>query len=124
MSDFLPVVALTPSITQSSPTEASLLGHARGLEDSSNPDRMRRSAQEFESILLSQWLEQAREAFAGVPGGEEEDSDDPGHDQMWSLGSQSLATAVTKSGGVGIAKLLVGYLEKQHGASNQAISKK
>jgi len=123
MPDSVPVLTLTPGIAPSVPQEASLLARAQSLTSASTPDKIKRSAQDFEAILLSQWLEQAREAFAGVPGGDE-DNDDPGQSQMLGLGMQALASAVSKSGGVGIARMIEHYLDKQSGIPAAPIGKK
>jgi len=81
--------------------------------DSQRPDKVERAAREFESILLTQWLEQAHSAFAGVPGGDEEEGDDDGAGQLRSLGMQALATGVSKAGGLGIARMILHQLQKQ-----------
>ena len=123
MPDSNSLLALTPAVTQTPPGTSSLLARAPGLEAGASPGKIRRSAQEFESILLSQWLEQAREAFAGVPGGDE-DNDDPGQGQMMALGMQALASAVVKSGGVGIARMLEHFLTKQADGTAAKIGEK
>ncbi|HZD31395.1 MAG TPA: hypothetical protein VE779_07015 [Candidatus Angelobacter sp.] len=105
--------ALSPGFDSQLPSETALIGRARRLEASPGSGKTAQAAQEFESILLTQWLEQARQAFAGVPGGDDEEDADPGAGQMMSLGMHSLATAVTKQGGIGIARLLTHYLDKQ-----------
>ena len=53
--------------------------------------KIEKSAKEFESMLLSNWLQQAEQSMATVPGAED-DEDAAGRDQMMSLGVQSLAT--------------------------------
>jgi Rod binding domain-containing protein len=67
--------------------------------------RIEKSAKEFESMLLSSWLQQAEQSMATVPGAEDEE-DSAGRDQMMSLGVQSLSTAMVASGGIGIASLI------------------
>ncbi len=59
--------------------------------------KIEKSAQEFESMLLSNWLQQAEQSMATVPGAED-DEDAAGRDQMMSLGVQSLANV---AGGFG-----------------------
>ncbi|MDQ2844712.1 MAG: hypothetical protein M3Y72_27455 [Acidobacteriota bacterium] len=62
------------------------------------------SAQQFESILVGTWLNEAQQSFASVPGG---DTDrDAGGDQMMSLGVQSLSNSLAASGGLGIGKMI------------------
>lgn len=68
--------------------------------------KIEKGAKEFESMLLSSWLQQAEQSMATVPGAED-DEDAPGRDQMMSLGVQSLATSLSASGGIGIAAMIV-----------------
>ncbi|MGA9669761.1 MAG: hypothetical protein WBQ94_11155 [Terracidiphilus sp.] len=66
--------------------------------------KIEKGAKEFESILVGTWLQQAEQSFATLPGAE--DDQDPGKDQMMSLGVQTLSTSLTASGGLGIAKMI------------------
>ena len=67
--------------------------------------KIEKGAKEFESMLLSTWLQQAEQSMATVPGAED-DEDAAGRDQMMSLGVQSLASSLTASGGIGIAAMI------------------
>jgi Rod binding domain-containing protein len=67
--------------------------------------KIEKSAREFESMLLSNWLQQAEQSMASVPGADD-DEDAGAREQMMSLGVQSLATVMTASGGIGIAKMI------------------
>lgn len=62
------------------------------------------AAAEFESVLLGQWLGSAEKSFATVPGSDEDQ--DPGGEQMQSFAMQQLATVLTASGGIGIARIV------------------
>jgi Rod binding domain-containing protein len=73
--------------------------------------KIEKSAQEFESMLLSTWLTQAEQSMATVPGAED-DEDAAGRDQMMSLGVQSLANSMAASGGIGIGKMIAKALHK------------
>ena len=68
--------------------------------------RIEKGAREFEAMLLSNWLQQAEQSMASVPGAED-DEDAPGREQMMSLGVQSLAGSLASSGGIGIAAMIV-----------------
>ena len=72
-----------------------------GVEDG----KIEKGAKEFESMLLSTWLQQAEQSMATVPGAEDGE-DTSGRDQMMSLGVQSLSTAMVASGGIGIASMI------------------
>ena len=68
------------------------------------------AAKQFETMLLTQWLQDAESSFASVPGG---DSDtDAGSDQIKGLATQQLAGSFASSGGIGISKLVLAALTK------------
>jgi Rod binding domain-containing protein len=66
--------------------------------------KIEKGAKEFEAILVGSWLQQAEQSFATVPGAD--DDQDPGGQQMMSLGVQQLATAMAANGGLGIGKMI------------------
>jgi Rod binding domain-containing protein len=77
-----------------------------------NSANIRKSAREFEAVLLSHWLEQAEKSFATVPGGNKDEDADPGQDQFTSMAMQSVATALSgQNGGLGIASMVAKHLE-------------
>ncbi|HEY1802508.1 MAG TPA: hypothetical protein VGG46_16395 [Terriglobales bacterium] len=105
------------SLSQSAGTRA-----IQGLKsDSKSGDKAKieKSARDFESVLIGQWLEQAEKSFATVPGGDPDNQTDPGHDQLQGIATQSLSQALTKAGGLGIAHMLSKALEKAQQNSNQ-----
>jgi len=67
--------------------------------------KIEKSAREFESMLLSNWLQQAEQSMATVPGADD-DENAGAREQMMSLGVQSLANSMTASGGIGIASMI------------------
>jgi len=79
------------------------------LQQMKNPQtsdaKIDKSAQEFESMLLSTWLQQAESSMATVPGAED-DEDAGSREQMISLGVQSLSNSLAASGGIGIGKMI------------------
>jgi Rod binding domain-containing protein len=79
--------------------------------------RIEKSSREFEAMLLSNWLQQAEQSMASVPGAEDDDDSSSGRDQMMSLGVQSLATSLASSGGIGIAAMIAKAL---HSAADTA----
>jgi len=88
------------------PRENQLLQQIRSGKNDQNNSRIEKSAKEFESMLLSTWLQQAEQSMATVPGAEDEE-DSTGREQMMSLGVQSLSTAMVASGGIGIASMIM-----------------
>ena len=59
-------------------------------------------ANEFETMLLTQWLQSSDSTFGSVPG--EDDSASAGDDQIRSFALQQLASGIAAKGGVGIAR--------------------
>ena len=75
-------------------------------------DKIDKSAKDFEALLLTNWLQGAQESFASVPGGDEDADADPGRGQLQGLAMQSLGTALTAAGGVGLAHSIAQLLHK------------
>ena len=71
------------------------------------PSKLAKSAREFEAILLQSWLEKMNQSFVGT-----EESQDPAHDTVSSLGTQAIATALSARGGIGIADMLLRQLQR------------
>jgi len=74
--------------------------------------KIEKAGKDFESILLGNWLQQAEQSFAKVPGGDGEDGDDDdsSKDQFQGIAMQALAGSLTASGGIGIAKMITQHL--------------
>ena len=85
--------------------EQHALNQLQSAQGGKSDAKIEKSAREFESMLLSNWLQQAEQSMASVPGADD-DEDAGARDQMMSLGVQSLATEMTASGGIGIAKMI------------------
>lgn len=62
------------------------------------------SAQQFESMLLGQWLADAESSFGSTPGGDGDQ--DSGGEQMKDFGVRQLAGQLTAQGGIGIARIV------------------
>jgi len=91
--------------------------HQLNSAKSSNSDsKINKSAQEFESMLLSTWLQQAQQSMASVPGAEDDDDSSGTKEQVMSLGVQSLSQALAASGGIGIGKMIAHAL---HATANK-----
>jgi Rod binding domain-containing protein len=69
--------------------------------------KLRKAAQDFEGILISEMWEKFSESFTGLGG----ETPLAGSDTMNSLAVQTLSAAIAKSGGLGIGKMLVNALE-------------
>jgi Rod binding domain-containing protein len=93
--------------------EDHMINQLDSLKGSNDNAKIDKSAQEFESMLLGSWLQQAQQSMATVPGADD-DSDDSGglRDQMMSIGTQALSKAMAADGGIGIAKMIAQALHK------------
>lgn len=73
-----------------------------------DPAKLRKSATEFEALLLGQMLKSAREAGGtGITGTGE---DDDANSSLLELGEQQFAQAMAGSGSLGIAKMVMAGL--------------
>jgi Rod binding domain-containing protein len=88
---------------------ATQLGLTKDQQENAKIDK---SSRDFESILLSSWLQGAEKSFATVPGGDGEDDDDSSKDQFQGIAMQALGSSLTASGGIGIAKMIAQHLHK------------
>jgi Rod binding domain-containing protein len=95
--------------------EQKALQQMQSGQDSKSDTKIEKSAKEFESMLLSNWLQQAEQSMASVPGADD-DEDAGTRDQLMGLGVQSLATAMTNSGGIGIAAMIAKALHSAAGS--------
>jgi Rod binding domain-containing protein len=84
--------------------EDQMIQQAQLPKGPSDDAKIEKGAREFEAILVGSWLQQAEQSFATVPGAD--DDQDPGGEQMMSLGVQQLATSIAASGGLGIGKMI------------------
>lgn len=76
------------------------------------------AAGEFESMLLTQWLQAAEETFGSTPG--TEDEQDGAALQMRSYAVQALAKGITAAGGIGLSHLVAQALEKGRSDSHDS----
>ena len=96
---------------------------ANRTSDSKEDAKIEKAGKDFESILLGSWLQKAEQSFATVPGGDQDDDEDPGKGQFQSMAMQSLAGSLTASGGIGIAKTIIDHLhtaaQPEHAVTGQ-----
>jgi Rod binding domain-containing protein len=94
--------------TQTSLLQSREESMVQGMKSSKAPTdsaKIDKGAQEFESVLIGSWLQQAEQSFGTVPGSDD-DEDAAQRQQMMSFGVQSLATSLAASGGIGIGKMI------------------
>lgn len=75
--------------------------------DSIGNAKLRKAAQDFESILIHTWWRSMKESFASSS----EDELDPAHGTLEDLSMQAMSTALAASGGLGIARILIHAME-------------
>jgi Rod binding domain-containing protein len=107
-----------------------LLSQAEAGSNSKQDAKIDKAAQDFESILLTSWLQKAESSFGSVPGGDEDDSEDGGNDsdpgkgQLQAIAVQALGGALAADGGIGIARMIATHLKaaahKQAAATSAA----
>lgn len=76
-------------------------------QDSPRAGKLRHAAEEFESMLVSSWWQEMYNSFKDSS---DQDSD-PGADTLQTMGIQSTTTAIAKSGGLGIARMMFHQLQ-------------
>ena len=69
--------------------------------------KLRKSAQEFEAVLLNSLLQSMHDSFCNLPG---DDSKKPSDDYSY-MGTQALAPQLAARGGLGIARMIVKNLQ-------------
>ena len=74
--------------------------------------KIEKSAKDFESLLLGGWLQQAEQSFAKLPGGDDDEDADAGSGELQGIAMQSLGTAMTDAGGIGLARMISRQLHK------------
>jgi Rod binding domain-containing protein len=115
MSDFSMIGAISAAASEPLNLNANKLLHQTALL-SGEDAKIEKSAKDFESILLSNWLQQAEQSFGSLPGAEDEEDADSGKEQFQGIAMQSLGASLTASGGIGIAKMIAKSLHKAEDA--------
>jgi Rod binding domain-containing protein len=103
-------VASSPIISPLTTQTDKLLHHQ--TPEATENSKIEKSAKDFESILLGNWLQHAEDSFGSVPGEDDDDDADPGKDQLQGIAMQSLGSSMTAAGGIGIAKMIATQLHK------------
>lgn len=92
---------------------------AAAAEGAKNP-KLVNAAQQFESMLLQEMLKPMRGGGEDSWGGDDQSNNDSSMDTISSYGTEAMATAISKGGGLGIAKQVIQQVTLEH----QRISEK
>lgn len=99
--------------------EGAAASAAAAAEDAKNP-KLVNAAQQFESMLLQEMLKPMRGGGEDSWGGDDSSSNDSAMDTISSYGTEAMATAISKGGGLGIARQVIQQVTLEH----QRISEK
>jgi Rod binding domain-containing protein len=106
--------AVSAAVTEPLNLNADKLLHQAASPSAVNA-KIDKSSKDFESILLSSWLQQAEQSFGSLPGSDDGD-DDSGKEQFLGIAMQSMGASLAASGGIGIAKMIANSLHKAEDA--------
>jgi Rod binding domain-containing protein len=105
-SALLPVLPLAANLRGSLP----VVPLSAGVSVKDTPEKIQKAASDFEALLIAQMLKSARESGGGMTG--DSDEQDETNSTLLELGEQQLAQALSNSGGLGIAKMVIAGLTK------------
>jgi Rod binding domain-containing protein len=94
--------------TPAAPYFASQAAPGSSTISKDSPEKIRKAATDFEALLIAQMLKSARESGGGMTG--DADEQDETNSTMVELGEQQLAQALSSSGGLGIASMVIAGL--------------
>jgi len=77
--------------------------------DQTNDRKLTKAAQDFESVLLANLLENMQSAMSNLSG----EPEDAAGDDFKGIGVQQIAKSWAESGGVGIARMILPYLGRE-----------
>jgi Rod binding domain-containing protein len=110
----IPLLSLDLLSLNTAAATATTLSHSgsvpqNGSSRSATPAgrKLEKAAAEFESMLLSNLWKSMKSSFASS----DDESSDPGHDVLADMGIQAMSSAVAKTGGLGLGKLILKHLE-------------
>ena len=86
-----------------------ILSKSAGTSIEKNPAKIHDAAQQFESVLIEQMLKTARESGSGEWFGTDQASE-----PLAEMAEQQFAQLLASNGGLGLAKLVVNGLNREH----------
>jgi Rod binding domain-containing protein len=114
----VPLSGLVPANLAAAPnTLAPVQSSASTGPNSSSSPKLRKAAGEFEAILLESLWKSMKESFKD----EDDENSDPTIQNFDDWGVQAMASAVGKSGGLGIKNMILKYLEPGGAGAAQGV---
>jgi Rod binding domain-containing protein len=98
----------SPVLTSGYPLRSATPSASASSSAKDTPEKIQKAAMDFEALLIAQMLKLARESGGGMTG--DSDEQDETNSTMVELGEQQLAQALSASGGLGLAKMVVAGL--------------
>jgi Rod binding domain-containing protein len=86
---------------------------------SKNPTKLAEAAKQFEALMITQMMKSAREASGS---GWLSDGDETGEDTATGMAEEQFAQALARSGGLGLAKMVVKTMSDRADSTTSPIS--
>lgn len=101
--------------------DSPIASNAATTNEAKNP-KLVSAAQQFESMMLQEMLKPMRSGEDSW-GGDDDQSSDSGMDTISSFGTEAVATAISKGGGLGIARQVIQQVTQEHQRDEQKASR-
>jgi len=101
--------------------DATMANGAPAATDGAKNPKLVNAAQQFESMMLQEMLKPMRSGEDSW-GGDDEKSSDSSMDTISSFGTEAVATAISKGGGLGIARQVIQQVTQEHQRETQKAS--
>jgi Rod binding domain-containing protein len=101
--------------------DATIASSAPAATSEAKNPKLVNAAQQFESMMLQEMLKPMRSGEDSW-GGDSDKSSDSSMDTISSFGTEAVATAISKGGGLGIARQVIQQVTKEHQRDEQKAS--
>ena len=101
--------------------DATVASNSAVVTDGTKNPKLVNAAQQFESMMLQEMLKPMRSGEDSW-GGDDDKNSDSSMDTISSFGTEAVATAISKGGGLGIARQVIEQVTKEHQRDEQKAS--
>ena len=101
--------------------DATIASRAPATASGTKDPKLVSAAQQFESMMLQEMLKPMRSGEDSW-GGDDEKSSDSSMDTISSFGTEAVATAISKGGGLGVARQVIQQVTQEHQRDEQKAS--